>query len=159
MIPQVRTCSVAVPGTSKNNGSEDQELTGDRSLGDPCPGAVFSACRPSNLNDSEQEETHHMVTGVQEEIPHCSPGTLSGKQKKAHPTSQPKFRSENATATTQADQSLLGLQQMARPVIQPISTTISTESRSCRNPSKRQCPRLTGNQRNSNCLKICSKQV
>ena len=57
--PQVRTCSVAVPGTSRNNGSENREPTGDRSLGNPCPEAVFSACRPSNLNDSEQEETHH----------------------------------------------------------------------------------------------------
>ena len=35
--PQVRTCSVAVPGTSKNNNSENREPTGDRSLGDPCP--------------------------------------------------------------------------------------------------------------------------
>ena len=57
--PQVRTCSVAVPGTSRNNGSENREPTGDRSLGNPCPEAVFSACHSSNLNDSEQEETHH----------------------------------------------------------------------------------------------------
>ena len=33
--PQVRTCSVAVPGTSRNNDSENREPTGDRSLGDP----------------------------------------------------------------------------------------------------------------------------
>ena len=53
--PQVRTCSVA----SRNNGSENREPTGDRSLGNPCPEAVFFACHPSNLNDSEQEGTHH----------------------------------------------------------------------------------------------------
>ena len=35
--PQFRTCSVAVPGTSKNNDSGNREPTGDRSLGDPCP--------------------------------------------------------------------------------------------------------------------------
>ena len=57
--PRVRTCSVAVPGTSRNNNSEHWEPTGDRSLGDPCPEAVFSAYHPSNLNHSEQDETHH----------------------------------------------------------------------------------------------------
>ena len=57
--PQVRTCSVAVPGISRNNDSENRELSGDRSLGDPCPEAVFSTYHSSNLNDSEQEETHH----------------------------------------------------------------------------------------------------
>ena len=39
---QVPTCSVAVPVTSRNNESEIREPTGDRSLGDPCPEAVFS---------------------------------------------------------------------------------------------------------------------
>ena len=57
--PQVRTFSVSVARASRSNGSENREPTGDRSLGDPCPEAVFSACHPSNLNDSEQEETHH----------------------------------------------------------------------------------------------------
>ena len=66
--PQVRTCSVAVPRTSRNNDSENREPTGDRSLGDPCPEAVFSSHHSGNLNGSELEETHHMVTGVQEKI-------------------------------------------------------------------------------------------
>ena len=57
--PQVRTCSVAVPGTSKNNDSENREPTGDRSLGDRCPEAVFSSHHSGNLNSSELEETHH----------------------------------------------------------------------------------------------------
>ena len=35
--PQVRTCSVAVPGTSRNSNSENREPTGDRSIDDPCP--------------------------------------------------------------------------------------------------------------------------
>ena len=51
--PQVRTCSVSVPGTSRNNDSENREPTGDRSVGDPCPGVVFSTYHFSNLNDSE----------------------------------------------------------------------------------------------------------
>ena len=36
LTPQVRTCSAAVPGTSRNNISENREITGDRSSDDPC---------------------------------------------------------------------------------------------------------------------------
>ena len=54
----------------------------------------------------------HTGTGIQEEIPYCSPGTSSGKQKKARSTSQPQFRSENPHATIEADQNLLALQQL-----------------------------------------------
>ena len=56
--PQVQTCSVAIPRTSRNNDSENREPTGDRSQGGPCPEAVFSTYHSSNINDSEQEETH-----------------------------------------------------------------------------------------------------
>ena len=41
--PQVRTCSVAVPGTSRNNNSENRETTGDRSSHDPCPEVMYSS--------------------------------------------------------------------------------------------------------------------
>ena len=54
-----------------------------------------------------------MVTGVQEEIPYCSPGTSSGKQKKARSPSQPQFRSENILEAIEADQILLALQLLA----------------------------------------------
>ena len=57
--PQVRICSVAVLGTSRNSDSENRETTGVRFVGDPCPEAVFSAYHLSNLNDSEQEEASH----------------------------------------------------------------------------------------------------
>ena len=53
-----------------------------------------------------------MVTRVHEEIPYCSPGTPSGKQKKARSISQPQFRSENTPATNEADQILLARQQL-----------------------------------------------
>ena len=56
---------------------------------------------------------HDIVTAVQEKIPYCSFGISSGEQKKARSTSQPQFRSENTPATIEADQSLLGLQQLA----------------------------------------------
>ena len=52
------------------------------------------------------------MTTTQEEIPYCSPGTSSGKQKIARSTSQPQFCSENTPATIEADQILLALQQL-----------------------------------------------
>ena len=64
--PEVRTCSVAAPGTSRNNNSENREPIEGRFLGNPCPKVVFSACHTSNPNASEQGETHHLVTGFQE---------------------------------------------------------------------------------------------
>ena len=54
-----------------------------------------------------------IVTAVQEEIPYCSSGISSAKQKKARSTSQPQFRSENTPATIEADEILLALQQLA----------------------------------------------
>ena len=53
------TCSVAVPGTSRNRDSESRETTGDRSLNDPCPKATFSSHHSGNLNSSEVEEYPH----------------------------------------------------------------------------------------------------
>ena len=55
----VRTCTLSVPGTSKNSDSESRESTGDSSLGNPCPEVVFPTYHSSNLNYSEHEETHH----------------------------------------------------------------------------------------------------
>ena len=46
-----------------------------------------------------------------------------------------------------------------RTVFLPMSITLVTESRNCLNPSRQQCPPLTGNQRNLNCLRIYSKRV
>ena len=61
----------------------------------------------------ENREYSHMTTETEEVIPHCSPSTSSGKQKKARSTSQPQFRSENTPETIGADQILLALQQLA----------------------------------------------
>ena len=58
-----------------------------------------------------------MVTAVQEEIPYCSSGNSSGKQKKARSICQPQIRSENTPATFEADQILLALQQLAMNLI------------------------------------------
>ena len=57
--PQAWTCSVAVPGTSRNDESENREPTRDRSLNDPCPEVVFSSHHSGNPNGSELEESPH----------------------------------------------------------------------------------------------------
>ena len=57
--PQVRTCSVAVPGTSRNSNSGNREPTGDRSLNDPCPEVGYSSHHSGNLNSSEVEDCPH----------------------------------------------------------------------------------------------------
>ena len=125
--PQVRTCSVAVPGSSRNNNSEYRETTGDRSSDDPYPEVGFFSHHAGQLTSPEAETHPHMVTGVteearrnshmmtatQEEIPYCSPTTSSGKQKKARSTSQPQFRCGNPPATIEAHQILFALQQVA----------------------------------------------
>ena len=125
--PQDRTCSVVVPGSSRNNNSENREITGDRSSDAPCPEVGYISHHSAHLNSAAAEINTHMVTEVQEvirqyphmttetqgETPHFSPSTLSGKRKEARSTSQPKFRSENTPATIEADQILLALQQLA----------------------------------------------
>ena len=59
--PQVRNCSVAVPGTSRNSDLENREPTGGRSLNAPCPEAKFSSYHSDNLNDPELEESPHSM--------------------------------------------------------------------------------------------------
>ena len=115
--PQVRTCSVAVPGTSRNNISKNQETTGHHSSDDPCAEMRYFSHHSGHLNSPEAEIYPHMVrsrpeeipqyprmtTETQEEFPCCSPSTSSGKQKKARSTSQTQFCSENTPATIEAD--------------------------------------------------------
>ena len=119
--PQVRTCSVAAPGTSRSSNLENQGTNEDRPSDDPGPEVEFS------FPLSGAETDPHMVTGVtreirqhphmtmetQEEIPYCSTSISSGKKKKARSTSQPQFHSENTPATLEADQILLALQHLA----------------------------------------------
>ena len=54
--PQVRTCSVAVPGTSRNNNSENRETTQDRSSDDPCPEVRYSSHHSGHLNCPEARD-------------------------------------------------------------------------------------------------------
>ena len=57
--PQVRTCSIAVPGTSRNNNSKNRETTGDRSSDDPCPEVGYSSHYSGHLNNPEAENYPH----------------------------------------------------------------------------------------------------
>ena len=57
--PQVRICSVAVPGTSRNKNSEKRETTGDRSSDDPCPEVRYSSHHSGHLNSPEAEDYPH----------------------------------------------------------------------------------------------------
>ena len=137
--PQVRTCSVAVPGTSRSSNLENQGTNEDRPSDDPGPEVGSSSPHygaetgPHMVTGatSESRQHPHMTMEAHEEIPYCSTSTSSGKQKKARSTSQPQFRNENTPATLEADQILLALQR--RTPIQLTSTTISAESRNCRN--------------------------
>ena len=58
--PQVGTCSVAVPGTSRNNISENRETTGDRSSDSPCPRVqiLFSPFWPSRQPRGRRLSSH-----------------------------------------------------------------------------------------------------
>ena len=57
--PQVRTCSVAVPGTSRNNNSENRDTPGNRSSGDPCPEVGYSSHYSGHLISPEAENYPH----------------------------------------------------------------------------------------------------
>ena len=137
--PQIRTHSETVPGTFRNTNVENQGTKEDDSQSDPNPeSGIF---RSQTTQNSGPEVGHdmvtgateeirnrhdmltggsveirycpHMVTAVQEEIPYCSRGIYSGKQNKERSASQPQFRSENISATIEADQILLALHQLA----------------------------------------------
>ena len=122
---QIRTHPGTVPGTFRNTNVENQGTNEDDSQSDPLPQAdLFSSQTTQNSGPEVARDTvkgvqgefrygHDMVTAVQEEIPYCSSGFSSGKQKKACSTSQPQFRSENTSATIEAAQILLALQQLA----------------------------------------------
>ena len=148
--PQVRTCSV-FQGASRNANSESREIHGDRSSTGPYPEGGYFPHHSGQLNSSEadmvtepyphmvtratEEICHnpHATTATQEGIPYCSLTTSSGKQKKARPTNQPQFRSENTPATIEASRFCGPFNNWRRTPIQPISTRILAESRNCLN--------------------------
>ena len=71
--PQVRACSVAVQGTSRNANSENREIHGDRSSDDPYPEVGYFSHHSGQLNSPETETISHMVTKT---YPHISQETF-----------------------------------------------------------------------------------
>ena len=71
--PQVRTCSIAVQGTSRNANLENREIHGDRSSEDPYPEVGYFPHHSGQINSPETETNSHMVT---ENYPH-SLGSIS----------------------------------------------------------------------------------
>ena len=71
--PQIRTFSWTIPGTFRNADVENQEPSGDRSQSDPHPEVEFSACRASNLTDSDPDEISHSQGRARMES-HCFKG-------------------------------------------------------------------------------------
>ena len=59
---QIRTCSVAVQGTSRNANSEIRETHGDRFSDDPYPEVGYFPHHSGQLNSPETETYSHMVT-------------------------------------------------------------------------------------------------
>ena len=60
--PHVRTCSVAVQGTSRNANSENREIHRDRSSDDPYPEVGFFPHHSGQINSPKAEANSHMVT-------------------------------------------------------------------------------------------------
>ena len=158
--PQVRTFSVAVPGNIQGQqlrkAGTNWGSFPTRSLSQS--GVIclphwqsnwFRAGRDSALGDRISRRDSLLlpcdfVRETKEDTPYKSATFLQLK----HPCDN-QSRPDSVSSST----------FLRRTAFQPISTTISTESHNCRNPPKPQCPPLTGNQKNPNCFKLCTKQV
>ena len=100
-----------------------------------------------------------MMTGSQKEILHCSPSTSLRKQKKVRSMRQPQFRSENTSTTIEAEQILLALQQLAANSNSAnLNNNVNRISKLPKSLTTTM-PTFDGKLENSNCLKMCSRQV
>ena len=59
--PQLRTCCVAFPGTSRNNNSGIRETTGNRSSDGPCPEVTYSSHHSVCLNGPDADDYPHNI--------------------------------------------------------------------------------------------------
>ena len=123
--PQSRARSGLIPETSQKLSNENKGTNEDSSQIDPhSEVGVSLGHSPQEISPEEtsytargvQEEIpypSYMLTSFSDEIPYCSHGTSSRKQKKARSTSQPHFRSGNTPTSIEADQILLSLRNLA----------------------------------------------
>ena len=75
--PQFQTCSVAVPGTSRNNDVENRTPTGDRSLRDSCPEALFFTYNSNNLIRRDSSHGDRRCRGISQSP---SPGDRNSRR-------------------------------------------------------------------------------
>ena len=68
LSPQVLSCSVAVPRTSRDNNSKNRESTGDRSSDEPCPEARYFSHHSGHLNIPEAGNDPHNYRPLRGEI-------------------------------------------------------------------------------------------
>ena len=120
--PQVRTCSVAVPGTSRSSNLENQGTNEDRPSDDPGPEVEFSSPHYGAETDPHMSSRRDsllslMVTGAQEEIrycPHMVTGTTS--ESRQHPLMTMETQEEIPYCSTSTSS---GKQKKARSTSQP----------------------------------------
>ena len=183
--PQITTHSETVPGTFRNTNVENQGTNEDDSQSDPHPEAgIFRGQTTQNFG---AKDCRDMVTGVQggiryrptwwQEVQKRFAMAMTWWQqfKKMFPTAPLDFPQENkrmrapqVSHNFAARTPLRQLKQIRfcwpfsswrRTVILPMLITTVTKFQNCLSLSRQQCPPSTGNQRNSNCLKIYSKRV
>ena len=140
--PQVQTCSVAVPGTSRNSDSGSRELNRDRSPNNLCPEVRNCSHHSRNLKSSEVEKYPHMMTGgpedihnrphrvtiTHEKIPYCSLGASREKKRRRAPQVSHTFAVKTPLRQLKQTRFCRLFNNWRQAVIQPISTRTSTES-------------------------------
>ena len=134
--PQVRTtCSVAVPGTSRNSNSENREITGDHSSDDPCPEVGYFSHHSCHLSSPEAENNPH--TPILEDL------LCSTASSEIDPTSQPGFHHHDQTSTTNIRNVLKFLLKLLEEIVK--QTTLDESIFQSTNNAHRKMVRLTSN--------------
>ena len=93
--PQVRTCSVAVPGTSRKTNWENRETIGDRSTDDPYPEVGYFSHHSGQLNSPETETNPHTQVSALKQM---MDKLIQGNSVRKYPTAstrEPRFPSES----------------------------------------------------------------
>ena len=123
--PQVRTCSVAVPGTSRSNNSENRETTGERSSDDPCPEERYFSRHSGHLNSPEAKNDLHTIIFSNLSYVHgmcyANPRRKQGSIKNLTLSLQKIFMEKNRGITT----------RIYAPSIKGYPAMWSTKSRKC----------------------------
>ena len=119
--PQVRTCSVAVPGISRSSNLENQVTNEDRPSDDPGPEVEFSSPHFGAETDPHMvtgaTERHDILTGATEEIrkgPHMVTGVTSEIRQHPHMTMETQEEIPYCSTSTSS-----GKQKKARSTSQP----------------------------------------